>query len=281
VLSFLSITVTGFIALFPGSLLGVECASIFAIFTGQVWNMAFGFYHSLVTIPDDLREAAKSYGLNPVRRFVKVELPASAYSLIWNSMMSFGGGWFFVAQSEAITVLGQNIQLPGLGSYMANVVQTGNYRGAVLAIMAMITLIVASDQLIWRPLLAWADKFKIQLTESTDRPTSWVLNLLRRSYVVSWLTEKVANTWEDTLFWITSYFRSKSNHRTSHLRAWVLHILASSGDDHCGHVDLDTRRRVDWLESQSRLCVPANRANPGIVSGEHDFPGHGRLVSKM
>src|ERR1700722_16526836 len=99
VLGFLSITVTGFMALFPGSLFGVECASIFAIFTGQVWNMTFGFYHSLVTIPDDLKEASQSYGLSRWQRFVKVELPSSAYSLLWNSMMSFGGGWFFVAQS--------------------------------------------------------------------------------------------------------------------------------------------------------------------------------------
>ena len=152
VLGFLSITVTGFIALFPGSLFGVECASIFAIFTGQVWNMAFGFYHSLVTIPDDLKEAGHSYQLSPWRRFIKIELPSSAYSLIWNSMMSFGGGWFFVAQSEAISVLNKNIQLPGLGSYMAGVIRTGDTRGSVIAIVAMVILILASDQLIWRPL---------------------------------------------------------------------------------------------------------------------------------
>ncbi|HEY3048879.1 MAG TPA: ABC transporter permease subunit, partial [Polaromonas sp.] len=102
VLGFLSATVAGFMALFPGSLLGVECAAIFAIFTGQVWNMAFGFYHSMVTIPNDLQEAASTYGLSRWQRFRTLELPASAHSLIWNSMMSFGGGWFFVAQSEAI-----------------------------------------------------------------------------------------------------------------------------------------------------------------------------------
>ena len=100
VLGFLSATVTGFMAMFPGSLLGVECASIFAIFTGQVWNMAFGFYHSLVTIPTDLQEAASTYGLNRWQRFTTVEVPASMHSLIWNSMMSFGGGWFFVAKAK-------------------------------------------------------------------------------------------------------------------------------------------------------------------------------------
>ena len=115
VLSFLSITVMGFIALFPGSLLGVECASIFAIFTAQAWNMTFGFYHSLVTIPPELQEAASVYRLNRWQRFGKLELPASAIGLMWNSMMSFGGGWFFVAQSEAITVLGKNRQAAWLG----------------------------------------------------------------------------------------------------------------------------------------------------------------------
>ncbi len=200
VLGFLSITVTGFMALFPGSLFGVECASIFAIFTGQVWNMAFGFYHSLVTIPNDLQEAGQSYGLSRWQRFIKVELPSSAYSLLWNSMMSFGGGWFFVAQSEAITVLNKNIQLPGLGSYMAGVVQTGDKRGAALAIIAMIILILASDQLIWRPLLAWADKFKVQLTESSERPTSWMLDLLRRSYALVWLKKRIWIPLTDALF---------------------------------------------------------------------------------
>src|ERR1700754_3094751 len=131
VLGFLSITVTGFMALFPGSLLGVECASIFAIFTGQVWNMAFGFYHSMVTVPADMQEAASTYGLTRWQRFRTVELPASAHSLIWNSMMSFGGGWFFVAQSEAITVMNKNIELPGLGSYMAEAITSGDDTAAL------------------------------------------------------------------------------------------------------------------------------------------------------
>src|SRR6201997_4056473 len=160
VLGFLSITVTGFMALFPGSLLGVECASIFAIFTGQVWNMAFGFYHSLVTIPKDLQEAATNFRLSRWQRFGSLEVPSSMHSLIWNSMMSFGGGWFFVAQSEAITVLNKNIKLPGLGSYMASAVEQGDTRAAVYAIAAMIVTIVVIDQVFWRPLVAWTEKFK-------------------------------------------------------------------------------------------------------------------------
>lgn len=191
VLGFLSATVVGFMALFPGSLLGVECAAIFAIFTGQVWNMAFGFYHSLVTIPTDLQEAATTYGLSPWQRFKTVELPASAHSLIWNSMMSFGGGWFFVAQSEAISVMNKDIKLPGLGSYMATAIDGADYSAAIWAVVDMIVLIVISDQLVWRPLLAWADKFKIELTESTTPPTSWVYELLRGAYVFTWIEERI------------------------------------------------------------------------------------------
>ena len=187
VLGFLSATVAGFMALFPGSLLGVECAAIFAVFTGQVWNMAFGFYHSMVTIPTDMQEAASTYGLSRWQRFRTVELPASAHSLIWNSMMSFGGGWFFVAQSEAISVMNKDIKLPGLGSYMASAIERGDNHAALLAVAAMLFIILMSDQLIWRPLLVWADKFKIELTESGLTPTSWVYNLLRGTYVFTWL----------------------------------------------------------------------------------------------
>ncbi|HTP99896.1 MAG TPA: ABC transporter permease subunit [Casimicrobiaceae bacterium] len=193
VLGFLSITVTGFLTLFPGSLLGVECASIFAIFTAQAWNMTFGFYHSLVTIPADLQEAASVYRMNRWQRFTKLELPSSAIGLMWNSMMSFGGGWFFVAQSEAISVLNKNIKLPGLGSYMAAAVEAGDTRAAVYAIVAMIVTIVVLDQLVWRPLVAWAEKFKLEQTEGRDNPTSWVLDLLRRSYVLEWISEHIGN----------------------------------------------------------------------------------------
>jgi NitT/TauT family transport system permease protein len=193
VLGFLSITVTGFLALFPGSLLGVECASIFAIFTAQAWNMTFGFYHSVITIPAELQEAATVYRMNRWQRFTKVELPSSAIGLMWNSMMSFGGGWFFVAQSEAISVLKRNIKLPGLGSYMAAAVEAGDTRAAVYAIIAMIVTIVVIDQLVWRPLVAWAEKFKLEQTEGKDGPTSWVLDLLQRSYVLAWFSTHVGN----------------------------------------------------------------------------------------
>ena len=223
VLGFLSATVAGFMALFPGSLLGVECAAIFAIFTGQVWNMAFGFYHSMVTIPADMQEAASTYGLSPWQRFRTLELPASAHSLIWNSMMSFGGGWFFVAQSEAISVMNRDIQLPGLGSYMAQTIALGDRAAALWAVLAMLALILASDQLVWRPLLAWADKFKIELTESAVPATSWVYDLLRRAYVFEWLGRAVVQPVADALHALRPARVQDAATRPAH--RWPLRVL--------------------------------------------------------
>jgi NitT/TauT family transport system permease protein len=191
VLSFLTVFMTFFVTLFPGSLLGPEIASIVTVFTGQVWNMAFGFYHSMVTIPQDLHEAATNYRLSNWQRFRKLEVPASMHSLIWNSMMSFGAGWFAVSASEAIAVQGKDIQLPGLGSFMFAAVNKGDGWAAFWAIAAMLLVIIATDQLVWRPLLVWADKFKMELTEAANPPTSWFYNLLRRTYLFQWITETV------------------------------------------------------------------------------------------
>jgi NitT/TauT family transport system permease protein len=225
VLGFLSATVTAFMALFPGSLLGVECAAVFAIFTGQVWNMAFGFYHSMVTIPTDMQEAASTYGLSRWQRFRTVELPASAHSLIWNSMMSFGGGWFFVAQSEAISVMNKDIKLPGLGSYMAGAIERGDHHAALLAVLAMLVIILASDQLVWRPLLAWADKFKVELTESATPATSWVYNLLRGAYLFDWLRLRVWHPLQDR-WHAAPRQRPAAAAATSHAwRAWAWRAL--------------------------------------------------------
>ena len=224
VLGFLSVTVTGFLALFPGSLLGVECASIFAIFTAQAWNMTFGFYHSLITIPAELQEAASVYGMNAWQRFTKVELPSSAIGLMWNSMMSFGGGWFFVAQSEAISVLNKNIKLPGLGSYMAAAVEAGDTRAAVFAIIAMIVTIVVLDQFLWRPLVAWAEKFKLEQTGGKDQPTSWVLDLLKRSYALAWLSDHVGGA-VGRFSQRASVLASDVNRRVSGKTPWSVKLL--------------------------------------------------------
>ena len=274
VLGFLSITVTGFMALFPGSLIGVECASIFAIFTGQVWNMTFGFYHSLVTIPTDMQEAASTYGLNRWQRFTTVEVPASMHSLIWNSMMSFGGGWFFVAQSEAISVMNKSIKLPGLGSYMASAVERGDNHAAMWAIIAMLVVILASDQLVWRPLLAWADKFKIELTESSDPPTSWLYNLLHGAYVFTWFEEKVAEPCRDWFRNLTLRFTTAAHFGPSNrlsipalifrglgilLGLWVGYyaisgIIAGIATVH-QHVTPATLRDIAWLGLLTMLRV--------------------------
>ena len=181
VLGFLSITVTGFIALFPGSLLGLEAASIFAIFTSQVWNMTFSFYQSLRTVPKELLEAASLYRLSRWQRFTKIEAPSAAIPLLWNAMMSFGGGWFFVAASEAISVLNQDYTLPGIGSYVAAAVAAQDLSALGWAIVAMTAIIVLVNQLFWRPLVAWSDKFRMEQSSSGDVPQSWLFDLLKSS----------------------------------------------------------------------------------------------------
>jgi NitT/TauT family transport system permease protein len=197
VLGFLSATVLAFMALFPGRLLGVECASIFAIFTGQVWNMTFSFYHSLKTIPRDLNEAAKMNRLGVWHRFSKLEVPFSMIGLVWNSMMSFGGGWFFLAASESISVLNQDIHLPGIGSYMALAANEGNIKDIIYAIMTMVVLIVIVDQLFWRPIIAWSQKFKNEQTEASEVPTSWVFDILKRARFVHFLNQNIQRFFHD------------------------------------------------------------------------------------
>lgn len=186
VLGFLSITVTGFIALFPGSLLGIEAASIFAIFTGQAWNMTFSFYQSLRTIPRELDEMSRLYGLSRWERLTRLEIPSSLIGLVWNGMMSFGGGWFFLAASEAISVLNTNYTLPGLGSYVAAAVIAKDFRALGWAILTMVTLIVLIDIFFWRLLVAWADRFKLELSAGTV-PRYWLLEIFRASRVPRFL----------------------------------------------------------------------------------------------
>lgn len=183
VLGFLSITVTGFIALFPGSLLGLEAASIFAIFTGQAWNMAFSFYQSLRTLPADLSEAIAAYRLPMWQRFIRLEVPAGMIGLIWNAMMSFGGGWFFLAASEAISVLNQQYTLPGIGSYVAAAVTARDMPALGYAVLTIAVVILAIDQLFWRPVVAWADKFRLEQSSAAEAPQSWVYDLIRQSRV--------------------------------------------------------------------------------------------------
>ena len=160
VLGFLSVTVTAFIDLFPGSELGLECASIFAIFTAMAWNMTFAFYHSLITQPRDLDEAARIMRLTRWQRFWRVDVPSGMIPLVWNGMMSFGGAWFFLAASEAITVLNHQYALPGLGSYAAAAIEQGNLGEVGYAILTELIVVLGVNFLFWRPVTAWAERFR-------------------------------------------------------------------------------------------------------------------------
>jgi NitT/TauT family transport system permease protein len=183
VLGFLTVTVTAFINLFPGSELGLECASIFAIFTSMAWNMTFAFYHSLITQPRDLDEAARVMRLTKWERFWKLDVPSGMIPLVWNGMMSFGGAWFFLAASESISVLNHTYALPGIGSYVAAAIEQSSLSKVGIAIGVEIVLVIAVNVVFWRPMVAWAERFRAEDSTAADRPRSVVLDLLRRSSV--------------------------------------------------------------------------------------------------
>lgn len=182
ILGFQAIAIAPFIALFPGNLLGVECAAIFAIFTSQAWNMALSLYQSLRNIPSELEEAARVFRLSPWQRFWRLELPFAMPGLLWNMMMSMSGGWFFLVAAEAISVAGQDIKLPGIGSYIAVAIEQSNQQAIGWAIAAMLLGIVIYDQLFFRPLLAWADRFRFEETAGETAQRSWLLEWGRRSH---------------------------------------------------------------------------------------------------
>jgi NitT/TauT family transport system permease protein len=181
ILGFLSITVTGFVALFPGRLLGYECAAIFAIFTSQAWNMTFSLYQSFIGVPQDLREAARMYHLSAWQSFWQLEVPFALPGLIWNMMMSVSGGWFFVVASEAISVGGQDVKLPGIGSYIALATEQRDWSAVGYAILAMLVFILVYDQLLFRPLLAWAQRFKVEQIGADEVEPPWFLIMLQRA----------------------------------------------------------------------------------------------------
>ena len=181
ILGFLTFTVTFFMGLFPGRILGVELAAVFAIFTSQAWNMAFSFYQSLRSVPSDLDEVTRGFALSPVRHFLRLDLPFATPSLVWNAMMSMSGGWFFVVASEAITVGNTTVTLPGIGSWLALAIAREDFRAIGMAVVAMGIVILLYDQLVFRPVVAWADRFRFEQTAGTDRPRSWAYNLFRRT----------------------------------------------------------------------------------------------------
>ncbi|NVN86632.1 MAG: ABC transporter permease subunit [Rhodopseudomonas sp.] len=181
ILGFLTFTVVFFMNLFPGRVLGAELACVFAIFTSQAWNMTFSMYQSMRNVPKDLEEASQSFHLSGWQRFWRLDVPFAMPGLIWNTMMSMSGGWFFVVASEAITVGNATVTLPGIGSYVALGIQQQNLQAIGYAILAMLFVIIVYDQLLFRPIVAWADKFRFEQTASGTEPSSWVLDLFRRT----------------------------------------------------------------------------------------------------
>jgi NitT/TauT family transport system permease protein len=201
ILGFQAIAIVPFIALFPGTLLGVECAAIFAIFTSQAWNMAFSLYQSMRTVPAELSEAARVFKLSGWQRFWRLELPFATPALLWNMMMSMSGGWFFLVAAEAISVAGQDIKLPGIGAYIAVAIDQENGSAVAWAIVAMFAGIVMYDQLFFRPLLAWADKFRFEESTGDTAQRSWLLDWGRRSNVMRRVADRFWATMRSTLGW--------------------------------------------------------------------------------
>jgi NitT/TauT family transport system permease protein len=230
VLSFLPPVMVAMVALFPTRQFGVELGSILLIFTGQVWNMAFSVYSSTKNIPHELMEAAGVYRLSWWQRFIQLELPAAAIGLVWNSMMSVAGGWFFLMACEAFVLDNRDLRLPGLGSYLQTAANAGNTDAIFWGLAVMIAVIVLIDQLIWRPVIAWSEKFKFEQVEAAQTPTSPVLALLRRSRVLDIIGRKA---FDPAMEFVDLYFARR--HATAgpphsgRVRRWVLSILAIAG----------------------------------------------------
>jgi len=230
ILGFISITIVFFMSLAPGLVLGAEFAAIFAIFTSQAWNMAFSFYQSLRTVPEELIEATHCFHFSPWMRFWRVEVPFAMPALVWNMMMSMSGGWFFVVAAEAITVGNTTVTLPGIGSYIAAAITQQDTAAIGWAIGTMLVVILLYDQLLFRPLVAWADRFRFEQEPGVAPPRSLVLSALRRSGLVAWLVAPFAAAWR----W--SYRLSLAGARGRALeiparwrdRAWVVLIIGLS-----------------------------------------------------
>jgi NitT/TauT family transport system permease protein len=227
VLSFLPGVMLAMVALFPGRQLGVEMGAILLIFTGQVWNMTFSFYASLKSIPTEMREAAKIYGFSWWQRFIQMELPFSAIGLVWNSMMSVAGGWFALMVCEMFVLGPRDFRLPGLGSYLQTAASAGDTRSILWGVLTMVAVIVLLDQFIWRPVIAWAEKFKIEQVENTDAPRSWVLNLMRHSRSLAALRKKTLTPVSEKL--MLRFVRPHEVHSEeapSPWRLWLVRALA-------------------------------------------------------
>ncbi len=198
ILSFLPVVLIGLSALLPQRM-AAELSAIVLIFTSQAWNMTYAWYQALTTIPKELREASAIFRLNPWLRFKFLELPFAAISLIWNSMMSWAGGWFFLMAAEIFTVGQREFHLPGLGAYLQMAALQGDFRALFWGLGTLLLVILLMDQLIWRPLLAWGDRFKIEMVESDNPPTSWFYDLWSEARLTRWIGEKILSPLSERL----------------------------------------------------------------------------------
>lgn len=249
VLSFLPGVMLAMVSLFPRHQLGVELGAILLIFTGQVWNMAFSFYSSLKSIPREMREAATLYRFNGWQRFTKMELPYAAIGLIWNSMMSVAGGWFFLMACEMFVLGTRDFRLPGLGSYLQTAASAGDTRAILWGLAAMIAVIVLLDQVVWRPVIAWAQKFKFEQVESGEVPTSPILHLIRKSRTLSGLNHRIARPLGERL---ALHFAHRSTVRTTHAaspaKRWLGRVILAAIAVGIGFAVVDAFRLLAMLQ---------------------------------
>jgi NitT/TauT family transport system permease protein len=275
VLSFLPGVMLAMVALFPRRQLGVELGAILLIFTGQVWNMAFSFYASLKSIPREMREAARIYNFSWWQRFVQLELPSAAIGLVWNSMMSVAGGWFALMACEMFVLGSRDFRLPGLGSYLQTAASAGDTRSILLGVGTMIAVIVLIDQFVWRPVIAWAEKFKVEQVESTDVPQSWVLNILQRSSSLAYLQRKALQPVGEALI-----LKFADRHTTaspaappSQRRVWMTRILGAIALGAIAYalvrviMMLVGVRRSDAIELIAGLATTFLRVNVALLVG--------------
>ncbi len=232
VLSFLPGLVLGMITLFPLSNVGLELACVLMIFTGQAWNMTFSFYHSLKSIPQELKDAARIYRFNRWERFLKLELPYSAIGLIWNSMMSMAGGWFFLTVTEAFVLGNKDFRLPGVGAYMSVAIAQKNIPAICYAVLAMIITIITVDQLLWRPAVAWAQRFKMEEVEIESDSEPFFLEFLKKSHLAGLFGEKIVRPLQEMFLKLAgrseaANFGAITEQRRR--RRWVRNLLLGLG----------------------------------------------------
>src|SRR3989441_508441 len=266
------------LAIFPYRQIGVELGSIVLIFTGQAWNIAFSFYSSLKTIPRELDEAARIFGFGRLQRFLELDLPFSTIGLVWNSMMSVAGAWFFLMACEMFVLGDRDFRLPGLGSYLQTAASAGNTRAILWGLGAMIAVIVLLDQLVWRPVIAWADKFKFEQVESSSPAQFTLFNLIGRASLVLRLYRLI---FRPIFNWLTLTFtrgarraaETFSAPRQHHFRRWIGYVLGAGVLVGLGFAvfhaarELSDLHREDYIELWQSAALTFLRVNVALIVG--------------